>query len=58
MNWTALFMAYDEARKVIKSWIDLVGLEGAPTLLRKSLPMASLSSSASFFFYYSSLGVT
>jgi hypothetical protein len=58
MNWTALLMAYDEAKKVIKSWMDLVGLDGAPTLLTNNLPMASLSSSASFLFYYSSFGVT
>ncbi len=56
MNWTALLMAYDEAKKVIKSWMDLVGRDGAPTLLRNNLPIASLSSSASFLFYYSSLG--
>ena len=51
-------MAYEEAKKVIKSWMDLVGLDGAPTLLRNNLAMASLSSYASFFFYYSSFGVT
>lgn len=51
-------MASEDAKKVIRSLIDLVGLDGAPTLFKKSLPIAYLSSSASFFFYYSSFGVT
>ena len=58
INWTALLIASDDAKNVIKSLIDLVGLEGAPTLFKKSLPIASLSISASFLFYYSSFGVT
>jgi hypothetical protein len=56
MNWTALLMASDEARKVIKSLIDRVGLEGAPTLFKNNLLIASLSISAYFLFYYSSFG--
>ena len=58
MNWTALLIASDDAKNVIKSLIDRVGLDGAPTLFKNSLLIASLSSSASFFFYYSSFGVT
>jgi len=58
MNCTALLIASDDAKKVIKSLIDLVGLEGAPTLFKNNLPIASLSISAYFFFYYSSLGCT
>jgi hypothetical protein len=49
-------MAYEEAKKVIKSLIDLVGRDGAPTLFKNNLLMASLSISASFLFYYSSFG--
>ena len=56
MNCTALLMAYEEAKKVIKSLIDLVGRDGAPTLFKNNLLMASLSISASFLFYYSSFG--
>ena len=52
MNSTALLIASDEAKKVIKSLMDLVGRDGAPTLFKNSLLIAYLSSSASFFFYY------
>lgn len=43
MNWTALLIAYDDAKKVIKSLIDLVGLDGAPTLFKNNLLIAYLS---------------
>lgn len=58
MNCTALLIASDDAKNVIKSWIDLVGLDGAPTLFKNNFSIAYLSSAASFFLYYSSLGWT
>ena len=44
MNSTALLIASDEAKKVIKSLMDLVGRDGAPTLFKNSELIACLSS--------------
>lgn len=43
INCTALFIAYDDAKNVIKSCIDLVGLDGAPTRFKNNFAIAYLS---------------